>query len=94
MWLELFSLAIEDGSTDGVHFCIIFSSVSKAFMRKHLTWKSWIYNRSKTEELQVKMAGPRLLEGWGRQSTFLMGGSVSIKGMQCKQVTIIQISFC
>lgn len=36
MWLELFSLAIEDDSADGIHFCIIFPSVSKVFMRKCL----------------------------------------------------------
>lgn len=36
MWSELFALAIEDDSADGIHFCIIFPSVSKDFIRKHL----------------------------------------------------------
>lgn len=39
MWSKLFSLAIEDDSADGIHFCIIFPSVSKVFMRKHLKMK-------------------------------------------------------
>lgn len=91
MWSELLSLAIEDDSADGIHFCIIFPSVSKVFMRKDLKWKNWVYTYLRTEELQVKMVGPF---AWGIENIALMDHNVSMKGTQCKQVNIILMYLC
>lgn len=86
MWSELFSLASEDNSADG----ILFPSVSKGFMRKHWKWKGWICTSRRTEELQVKMAGPCFLEEGG--TYFQWVAVFQLKACRVSKLTLFKLT--